>query len=167
MVGTVVWPANHIFLLVDSVTRAEGETSDNAGRLPSPLALTIQADAEILRPAIVGNKKFTRPPRDHTRKFAKHPTPWTSGGTNRTALLLLDCSPPIVVLHAPRQLSETQPIQCPCPLHLWLQRRRRSFPSRQVTCASTSSSLIRRSANLQMRTAGSGLHLLQLRWRLD
>jgi hypothetical protein len=40
MVGTVVWPANHIFLLVDSVTGSEGETSDNAGRLLGPLGET-------------------------------------------------------------------------------------------------------------------------------
>jgi hypothetical protein len=41
MVGRVGWPANHIFLLVDSVSGTEGDTSDNAGRLPSPFVLTI------------------------------------------------------------------------------------------------------------------------------
>jgi hypothetical protein len=38
MVATVVWPANHIFLVVDSVTPMRAKTSDNAGRLPNPLA---------------------------------------------------------------------------------------------------------------------------------
>jgi hypothetical protein len=39
MVGRMVWPANHIFLLVDSVS-TEGETSDDAGSLQGPLAET-------------------------------------------------------------------------------------------------------------------------------
>jgi hypothetical protein len=38
MVGTVVWPANYIFLLGDSGNTKQEDTSDNAGRLEGSLA---------------------------------------------------------------------------------------------------------------------------------
>jgi hypothetical protein len=57
MVATVVWPAYYVFLLVDSVITDGAEASDDAARLRSPLALTIQVGVAMLRSAIIPDTK--------------------------------------------------------------------------------------------------------------